>query len=203
MGTEKTGRCAVTAAGIRINVIGASGSGATTVGKELARLLGVPHFDSDDYYHGPSDPPFQNPRSPQDRYDLVCRDLVSSRDWVLSGGVLGWDPCPDLNFTSVVFLYVPTRIRLVRLRQRELERFGDRIAEQGDMYAMHHEFLRWASRYDAGDVEGKTLARHREFLMAQHCPVLEIRGNLGLASIADQIMTAIRSRQGIRHPVQR
>ncbi len=38
---------------LRINIIGASGSGASTFGKHLAATLGVPHFDSDDYYHGP------------------------------------------------------------------------------------------------------------------------------------------------------
>ena len=107
----------------RINVLGASGSGASTVGRALSAALSVPYFDSDDYFHEPGDPPYGSPRSPQVRHSLVMADLDRAKSWVLSGGVAGWVPYPQLDFTLIVFLGVPTPIRIERLRRRERERF--------------------------------------------------------------------------------
>ena len=163
-------------AGVRIHVIGASGSGTSTVGRSLASAFSIAHFDSDDYYHAPSDPPFQNPRSSEERCDLIHRDLSPEANWVLSGGIVGWSPIPLLEFTCVAFLYVPTETRVKRLRQREQERFGDRILRGGDMHDAHEEFISWAASYDAGNIEGKTLAKDEAYLRSQTCKVLEFRG---------------------------
>jgi len=175
----------------RINILGASGSGTTTLGRAVAERLSISHFDSDDYYHGPSDPPFQNPRSAVERCALIERDLQNSESWVLSGGVAGWEPFPRLDFTLTTFLWVPTHIRLQRLRDREAQRFGDRIRPGGDMHAAHAEFLDWASRYDVGDVEGKTLARHRAYLATRAEPVLELRDDAAVQALVEQVVAAI------------
>jgi adenylate kinase family enzyme len=175
----------------RINVIGASGSGTSTVGRALAAALVVPHFESDDFYHGPSDPPFQNPRPATERCRMICRDLSPRENWVLSGGVTGWEPYPELDFTGFVFLHVPTAVRIERLRRRETERFGDRIREGGDMFETHREFIAWASRYDAGDVEGKTLARHEAYLQSQRCPVFEFRVELAVREIVERVIQSL------------
>lgn len=177
---------------VRINVIGASGSGASTLGKSLAQALAVPHFDSDDYYHLPTNPPFQRQRPAEERYRLISRDLRPGGNWVLSGGVVGWEPYPALAFTSIVFLYVPTETRLSRLRLRERLRFGHRILEGGDMHRAHEEFVEWASRYDIGDVDGKTLARHEDFLKSQSCPVLEYRGVGSVEELTASVLASIR-----------
>ena len=179
----------------RINVIGASGSGTSTVGRSLASTLSIPHFESDDYYHAPSDPPFQNRRADTDRYELICRDLLSNQNWVLSGGVSEWSPV--VKFTCIVFLYVPTPVRMERLRRRESHRFGERILKGGDMYTIHEEFIDWASRYDAGDIDGKTLARHEAYLKDQDCKVLEFRGVLPVEHIAKMVHESIRAQGNI------
>ena len=170
---------------IRLNVLGASGSGTSTVGRALASKLSIPHFECDDYFHGPSDPPFQNPRSARERAELIERDLQHAPSWVLSGGIAGWEPEPRLEFTHIVFLYVPVKLRLERLRQRESERFGERIEPEGDMFQIHQDFLEWSSRYDAGDVEGKTLAVHTAYLAEQTCPVYEFGGEKSVNDIVE------------------
>lgn len=156
----------------RVNILGASGSGASTVGRAVSAALDRPHFDVDDYYHELTDPPFQRQRSPHDRCELLTSDLNRHAGWVLSGGIAGWLPYPQIDVTLFVFLWVPAEIRLERLRSREHRRFGERVLPGGDMFAAHEEFIQWASRYDAGDVEGKTLARHEAYLAAQTCRVM-------------------------------
>jgi shikimate kinase len=176
---------------VRINVIGASGSGTSTLGQSLALALDVPFFESDDFYHAPTDPPFQRQRPAEERYELLCRDLKPEASWVLGGGVVGWVPCPVLRFTAVVFLYVPTEIRVERLRLRERRRFGNRIDEGGDMHGMHESFIDWASRYDIGDIEGKTLARHEAFLKGLQCQVLEYRGVGSVSEITASVLQSL------------
>lgn len=176
----------------RINILGASGCGASTVGRQLSAALAIPYFDCDDYYHEPTDPPFLRQRTPADRHTLLTADLGRETSWVLSGGVAGWEPYPQLHFTLIVFLWVPAPIRLERLRRREQARFGPRVLPGGDMHAAHEDFLAWAARYDAGNVEGKTLAQHEAYLAAQTCPVLQFRD----AQPTNQIVNAITQSLG-------
>lgn len=177
---------------IRINVIGASGSGTSTLGKSLAATLAIPHFESDDYFHIPTDPPFQCPRPAEERCELISRDLKPEANWVLSGGIVGWIPYPPLSFTCFVFLYVETAVRVERLRRRERIRFGHRIEHGGDMYDSHEEFINWASRYDTGNIEGKTLARHKAYLLSQSRPVLEYHGERAVSEITESVLQFIR-----------
>lgn len=159
----------------RINVIGASGTGKSTLAKGLAERLGVPLFESDDYYHLPSDPPYQRQRPVEERLRLIKRDLGGSTAWVLSGCVAGWGGDPGLEYSLVVFLYLPPALRLERLRLREVARFGSRILSGGDMHRTHEEFMDWAAGYDSGaSGGGNTLPAHRAFLGSVACPVLKL-----------------------------
>ena len=87
----------------------------------LSERLGVPHFDSDDYFWEPTDPPFEEPRPMPERFERLDAALKGSAGWVLSGSLCGWGdpliPCFDL----VVLLLVPTGVRLARLRDRSDE----------------------------------------------------------------------------------
>jgi adenylate kinase family enzyme len=51
----------------RVHILGASGSGTTTLAQALAARLGCPHYDTDHYYWLPSDPPFQHIREREAR----------------------------------------------------------------------------------------------------------------------------------------
>ena len=66
----------------RIHVTGASGSGTTTLGAALAARLHCPHFDADDYFWLPTDPPYEQKRDPALRNASLIRDLSAHRDWV-------------------------------------------------------------------------------------------------------------------------
>ena len=74
----------------RLHLLGASGSGTTTLGRALARRLGCPHLDTDDYFWLPTNPPFQQQRSRAERQALLQADLLPHDAWVLSGSLCGW-----------------------------------------------------------------------------------------------------------------
>lgn len=61
---------------MRIHIFGASGSGTTTLGRELSSRLGIVHLDTDDYYWFPTDPPFTAKRPIAERIELLKNELA-------------------------------------------------------------------------------------------------------------------------------
>lgn len=157
----------------RIHILGASGSGTTTLGAALAARLGCPHEDTDTYFWLPTDPPFTTPRPREARLALLLPRLAGPA-WVLSGSASGWiaaiDPLDDI----AVFLLLDPVLRMARLRRRETARFGARIAPGGDMAAHSREFLDWAESYDTAGPEQRSLVGHERWLTARTCPVLRL-----------------------------
>lgn len=68
-----------------IHIVGASGSGTSTLGAALLGECGYAHIDTDDYYWQPTDPPFQHPRDRTARQTLLGAALDASPRWVLTG----------------------------------------------------------------------------------------------------------------------
>ena len=106
------------------------------------------------------------------------RDLGAQRHAVVAGSIVGWGAELEHAFELIVFLYVDAAIRVERLRLRETERFGE----------VNPAFLVWAAQYDAGPLEGRSLAKHRAWLAERRCPVLELAGDL---SVADRIAAVL------------
>jgi adenylate kinase family enzyme len=170
---------------VRIHITGASGSGVTTLGAALARRLGCPQFDVDDFYWEPTNPPFVKKRPVAERLALL-EEPLNGDGWVLSGSLVGWgDPLVRL-FDLVVFLHVPTEVRMARLRARETARYGEAIEPGGSMHENSQAFLKWASRYDEPHFEGRSLAIHERWLDKLAVPVLRLDGR---TSTAEQVET--------------
>lgn len=158
----------------RIHILGASGAGTTSLGDSLARRLGVPHFDSDDFYWESTDPPFTTKKSVEERRALLEKTLGENPAWVLSGSLTGWGNFLKPSFSHVLFLSLPKEERMRRLRERELRRYGERIFPGGDMEAIHREFLAWAARYDDGGMEVRSRTLHEAWMRSLPCPVLRL-----------------------------
>ncbi len=108
----------------RIHILGASGSGTSTLAEALEKELGFRHFDTDNYYWLPSDPPFANKRPIEDRIELIMNDMSGVDKWTLSGSLCGWGDVLIRYFDLVVYLWIPMEIRIPRLIDREKLRYG-------------------------------------------------------------------------------
>ena len=172
----------------RIHLTGASGSGVTTLGRALADRLALPHHDSDDYFWLPTAPPYQTVRAAADRLRLMHEMFVPRLDWVLSGSVTGWGEELAPLFNLVVFVTTPREVRLQRLRAREAARFGaDAVAPGGWRHEEAESFVEWASHYEAGDREGRNLAKHEGWLASLPCPVVRVDGSRPIADLVEQL----------------
>jgi adenylate kinase family enzyme len=173
---------------MRIHILGASGSGTSTLGRSLSENLKFRHFDSDDYYWKKTNPPFTEKNQIAERQRLMLSDMKELNDWVLSGSMDSWsDPFVPL-FDLVIFLYVPAEARIERIKQRESERHGSRILPGGDMHQAHLDFIEWARQYDEGVLTGRNLKRHEEWLATLSCPLLRIDGQIPTEEITHQVL---------------
>lgn len=166
---------------MRVLVTGASGSGATTLGRALARELEVAFFDVDDYFWMPTEPPYRQQRTPDARVSLLVADLAKVPHSVTSGSVINWGETLENSFSFIVFLTLPAELRLARLREREDARFGR--ADPG--------FLEWAAQYDAGSLDVNSRTGDEKWIAQRPCPVLRIEGDSPVPERVARVATAL------------
>ena len=176
-----------------IHIVGAAGSGTTTLAKAMAKRWGFVHLDIDDFYWEATDPPYRYPRQPEQRQSLLKIELEQHSRWILSGSLCGWGDMFIPLFDLVIFLLVPTPVRLARLKAREQARFAERLAPGGDMRQLHEQFMAWAASYDAGDATMRSRACHEQWLKSLPCPYLRLEDGAALDQQLDcleSILTA-------------
>lgn len=163
---------------MKIHIFGASGSGVTTLGNALANKLNIPYFDSDDYFWEVSDPPFTKRRAPDQRNQLVKEDLQQQKDWILGGSIINWGPTVFPTFDLIVFLWIPSEIRIERLKNREEERYGTLIFTDPERNGLFNDFIAWAKDYDEDTgIANRTLNAHQNWLKQQTTPILTLKGD--------------------------
>ena len=175
-----------------IHVFGASGAGTTTISQIVSKQSGYMHFDSDNYFWLPTANPFTVERERDECLKMMTEDLSENDKWVLSGSIANWGNILIPYFDLVVFVYVPSEIRLKRLKKREHERYGDEILYGGSRYKESLEFLDWAASYDEGTKNGRSLAKHEEWLKNISCTKLKII-NIDLDMSIETVLQAISS----------
>jgi hypothetical protein len=145
----------------------------------MAMRFGHRHLDTDDYFWLRTVPPYRETRSREERLALLRQASRESKSWVLSGSLCAWGDPLIPEFELIVFLAVPTPVRLARLRVRESERYGQHAIEPGgQLHGAHVEFLDWAGRYDTGGLEMRSRALREAWLATVSCPVIRLEGEL-------------------------
>ena len=177
----------------RIHILGASGSGTSTLGSALARRLGVKHANSDSLYLDADRPAVHRARPPEDRQARLLRTLPVNGHWVFSGAATKWaaplEPCYDL----VVFLRLDHAVRMARLRQREAARFGARILPGGDMAETNRAFIAWAEAYDTAGSLRRGLVTHEAWLADQPVPVLRLDSQAPVERLVADVLATLEA----------
>ena len=174
----------------RLHILGAPGSGVTTLGRALAQKLNVPHFDTDDYHWFTDDAlPYRRRRNPDHRRQLLSKDLDAHEGWVLSGAFCGWGDAFIPRFQAVVYCWLPAEIRLARIHERELARYGqERIAPGGDLHTVFEKFCAWAADYDLASESLRSRKHELEWLKNLPCPFLHIEEEMLPMQLAERVL---------------
>ena len=171
---------------MKIHLLGPSGSGTSTIGKDLSKLYDISYFDSDDIFWKKTDPPFTTKRDILERQKLLEEIVLSKSDWILGGSVLKWgDKILEDSSIVLIYLYIEPKIRIKRLKKREIERFGDRINFGNDMYENHKLFIDWARRYETGDLNMRSMKSEVEWIGRAKGKVIKIDKELSIKDIIE------------------
>lgn len=142
-------------------IYGASGAGSTTLGEALCKKMNYELIDTDDYF-------WKYPKMPDMQIKKMYEDMINTNKngIVITGSFWNWNT--DYTYLlDKIDVFVRTmlnsEIRIARLEKRELERYGERILEGGDLYEKHINFIKWAKDYDTGDISTRSLKAHMYF----------------------------------------
>lgn len=167
----------------RVHILGASGSGTTTLGHALAARWAVPHADADDYFWIPTTPPFLRKRDEAQRVALMREMFVSRPAWVLSGSMLGWGESVVAECAAIVFVTLDPAERLRRLEEREIVRRAGRPHDD-DAWRV---FKTWAEGYDDPTFDGRNRVEHDRWLAAIGKPVLHLDSRSTVEELTDAV----------------
>ncbi|MFB6454980.1 hypothetical protein ACE38W_06885 [Chitinophaga sp. Hz27] len=175
---------------MKIHILGASGVGVTTLGNALAHYLDIPYFDSDNYFWLPTVPPFSQRRDAAERNEMLRRELDRQDSWVFGGSAVNWGADVFPVFDLVVFLWIPAELRMKRLHERELQRYGTALETDPVLRKSHAAFMQWAADYDEQTgIANRTFDVHKNWLSEQTSPVLEVFGDISVEERMERVLS--------------
>lgn len=179
----------------RIHIFGAAGAGTTTLGSLLARRLNIPHFDTDEYFWIKTAIPYTEKREVNQRIELLNAALQKYKSWILFGSLCGWGDFTIPMFTLVVFLWIPGELRMARLKEREIKRYGlEALSPGGWFYKNHQEFMEWASQYDLPGTDTRKRELHEQWMSKLPCRILRLEQSRSVEELAVEVEKTLNQR---------
>lgn len=175
----------------RIHILGAAGSGTSTLGAGLAERLDLPQVEADDVFWLPTEPPFTTRRPLAARRRLLRQRCPMNGHWVFSGSALGWGAPIAPSYDLIVYLWLDPTERMARLRRRESERYGGRTQPGGDMATSSARFMAWAAAYDTAGPEQRSRVAHEEWLAGQVAPILRLNSAAPVDDLVDAVCAVL------------
>ncbi len=119
-----------------ILICGLNGSGKSSVGRTLAARMGYEFIDNEDLYFSKTDLKYEysNPRSKEEAVFMLEEKIKENNHFVFAAvkGDYGDNLIHALEY--IVLIDVPKEIRNQRVRDRSLQKFGERIFQGGDLF---------------------------------------------------------------------
>ncbi len=124
-------------------ICGMNGSGKSTLGRALAESLGWRFIDNEDLYFPKDDPDYLFARQrPQEEVERLLLKEVQRDDRFVFAAVKGnYGDAVLPYYRAAVMVEVPRELRLQRVQQRSLDKFGDRARPGGDLYEREKWFF--------------------------------------------------------------
>lgn len=159
-----------------IMITGSSGAGKTTLGELVAKELEYTFVDIDEYiWRKDTEIPFSAMYSKAEKISRLQEAISNCEHFVMAGSMDSFHEYFDSCFELVVHLHTDAKIRVKRVYERELEQFGKRVLEGGDMYEEHQRMLSDIAGYDYG-IGGCTLQQHENWIKSLKCKVIRLDG---------------------------
>lgn len=173
--------------GTGIIICGLNGAGKSTMGKALAKELGVCFIDIENLYFQKTDPhyTYASPRTRKEVEQLLHSEIKAHKDFVLASvkGDYGENIHPFFRYA--VLIDVPRDIRLQRVKERSFQKFGSRMLPSGDLYEQEENFFNLVKSRAENTVE--------EWVQTLDCPVIRVDGTKPIEENVKFIIERVRS----------
>ncbi len=178
---------------MKILIFGASGSGTTTLGKEIEKITDFTHLDVDNYYWKPTVPPFKEKIPFLERNENLKADFKKLEDVIVSGSMVSWGKEWESSFDLVIFIRLRNTKRMERLKKRENERYGKKLLTDIHIQQNSSSFLEWANQYENPNFDGRSLKIHTNWIELLNCKILRIDGEIKLKSKIEIVLSEIKN----------
>ncbi|WP_350289284.1 AAA family ATPase [uncultured Croceitalea sp.] len=178
---------------MKILLFGASGSGTTTLGNEIGKRTNFKHLDLDDYYWKKTIPPFQEKIPLAERNKNLKVDFKKFENVIVSGSMVSWGKEWETAFDLAIFIQLENKERIERLKRREIERYGEKLATNNIIQQNSKAFLEWADQYENPNFDGRSLKVHNEWIKLLDCEVLKLDGKSELNNNAEKVLSQIKN----------
>ncbi|MWV44281.1 hypothetical protein GRF59_11615 [Paenibacillus sp. HJL G12] len=91
---------------IRIRIIGSCGSGKSFIARECSRMLGIPHYETDNFVWERGEVQRKFPPETRDR---LLREAVQSEAWIIEGVHHKWGK-ESFEHADIIFIISPNRL---------------------------------------------------------------------------------------------
>lgn len=124
-------------------ICGLNGSGKSTLGRALAEALGWRFIDNEDLYFPKNDPDYlYGGQRPQEEVERLLLEAVREDGRFVFAAVKGnYGEAVLPYYERAVLVEVPRELRLLRVQQRSLDKFGERALPGGDLYERERWFF--------------------------------------------------------------
>lgn len=166
-----------------IIVCGLNGCGKSTFGKALAKKLNAVFKDIEDYCfpNRQVDDVYTVPRSKEDVSEELLKDFLVWDMIVLAAVKADYSKEIEKVFSKAIYIEVPKDIRLMRVRERSFEKFGNRMLKGGDLYETEESFFHMVEKRPDSFVE--------EWLSRLSIPVIKIDGTRPIDENVDYVVS--------------
>ncbi len=178
---------------MKILIFGASGSGTTTLGKEIEKKTDFVHLDVDDYYWKKTKQPFHEKVPLKERNKNLTTDFNKNPNAIISGSMVSWGKEWETSFDLAVFIRLNNNKRMERLKRREIERYGEKLLTDVKTRQNSKAFLEWASQYENPHFDGRSLKIHNDWITLLNCKVLRIDGEVELEIKTEKVLAEIET----------
>lgn len=161
---------------------GMNGSGKSTLGRALAEALNWRFIDNEDLYFPKDDPNYlyAHPRTQEEAEALLLQAVREDAHFVFAAVKGDYGDAVIPYYKGAILLETPRAVRLERVQQRSLDKFGDRARPGGDLYARERWF------YD--NVSARPEDYASRWVQTLNCPVLHLDGTRPVRENIDGIL---------------
>jgi len=183
---------------MKILIFGASGSGTSTLSRLLeSKQPKYKQIESDDIFWLQTERPYTQRREVGQRNSMLLNEITSRDNVVVAGSIFHWDDVFFTVFDLVVFMYLPSNIRIPRLIARDRQRYGTQLDTDPITIDIHQKFIDWASNYDNVNYKSTNIKQHEDYINLLTTPIIRIQGDNTL-DISYQILIEGISNLGLK-----